>query len=131
MAARNLNYFGTFLDTMNAHFRTRQAGAAQVRTSFAGSVPAWQPSPASPLPAEPDPLNEILKALDQRGDLGAKELVPLTNLSLTKFLEAAGKLATLGVVEVSAACILHLTAKGQELAAVLRDKSPSQADGER
>jgi hypothetical protein len=127
MATRNVNYFGTFLDTMKDS-RSRE-GTVTVTFGPKGNYYAGECSESMVFVSQaPDPLNEIVKTLVDKDDLGAKDLIPLTGLSLSKFLEASHQLATLGLVDVSPAFTLRLTQQGRELAAVLRnqDSRPSR-----
>ena len=89
MADRKIDYFGTFLDSM-------QRASAQ--------------------PA--DPANAVLKAL-RDGALPAKALIPLLGNSVSEFFRISEQLKEAGWVEKKDGDIFALTDKGREIAAVL------------
>ena len=107
MATRNLNYFGTFVDTMKS----------QTPSSRDRRLSDWEPAQISNVS---DPFNEVVKALSKKDGLGAKELVPITGYSISTFFEAADRLAKAGLVIISPTYTLNLTDNGRELAKNLK-----------
>ncbi|CAK0772854.1 hypothetical protein WCLP8_4940005 [uncultured Gammaproteobacteria bacterium] len=131
MATRNVNYFGTFLDSMQSGSGQSGSGSASRREpisrSYRDEEASWEPARIS---IASDPLNEIVKALAEKEELGAKDLVSLTGGSLSTFIEASKQLAKLGFVDVSPTYTLRLTDQGRELASVLREALSARANGE-
>ncbi len=91
MAERKIDYFGTFLDNSAKRAQAEKA----------------------------DPANEVLKAL-RGGSLAAAALIPLTDNSVSRFLEVSEQLIKADwVTKNEQTGMFELTPQGRQLAATL------------
>jgi hypothetical protein len=110
MSGRKIDYFGTFLESM-------QSGQGSTVRPTETTPPATTSGTTS-TPGRPDPRNEVMKAL-RTGPCAAKDLIHITDNSVTSFLDIINDLQALGWVVRRDADVYELSDKGREIAGIL------------